>query len=93
MFDGRNIRPGFPEELTIVVSFLNEKAAAGEFEFCDSMTYWEKNERIIRPLGMGHEGGGYYFAVALPLLLLKKTEILFFQKKKIFGGGLGRYTL
>ena len=86
MFDGRNIRPGFPEELTIVVSFLNEKAAAGEFEFCDSMTYWEKNERIIRPLGMGHEGGGYYFAVALAFVATQKDGNLVFALSDIIAG-------
>lgn len=49
MFDGRNTLQRFPNELAKVVNFLNEKVAAGEFEFCDSISYWSKNEKIIRP--------------------------------------------
>lgn len=41
MFDGRNITSGLPDELVKVVDFLNEKASAGEFEFSDSVSYWE----------------------------------------------------
>ena len=33
IFNGRNIIPHSPEELTKVVNFLNEKADVGEFEF------------------------------------------------------------
>ena len=81
MFDGRNTFHGLPEELTKVVNFLNEKAESGEFEFCDSITYWEKNEKIIRPLGMGHEGGGCYFAVALAFVATQKDGNLVFSEK------------
>ena len=49
MFDGRNITSGLPDELVKVVDFLNEKASAGEFEFSDSVSYWENNEHIINP--------------------------------------------
>ena len=44
MFDGRNITSGLPDELVKVVDFLNEKASAGEFEFSDSVSYWENND-------------------------------------------------
>ena len=63
MFDGRNITSGLPDELVKVVDFLNEKASAGEFEFSDSVSYWENNEHIINPSDYSMSGG--YFAVAL----------------------------
>ncbi len=75
-FDGRNNLQGLSEELAKVVNYLNEKAAAGEFEFCDSITYWAKTEKIISPLGMGHDGGGYYFAVALAFIATGKGLII-----------------
>lgn len=65
MFTGRNILTGFPTELTMVVNFLNEKAAMAEFEFNDSVSYWEDNKDIIRPLGLQFDGANFYFAVAL----------------------------
>ena len=81
MFDGRNTLHRFPNELAKVVNFLNEKVAAGEFEFCDSISYWSKNEKIIRPLEMGHDGGGYYFAVALAFVATQKDGNLVFSEK------------
>ena len=81
MFDGRNIIPGLSEELAKVVNFLNEKATAGEFEFSESVSYWAKNEKIISPLGMGHDGGGYYFAVALAFVATQKDGNLVFSEK------------
>ena len=81
IFNGKNIVKGFPEELTKVVNFLNEKAAAGEFEFCDCVTYWANNEKIIRSLGMGHDGGGYYFAVALAFIATQRDGNLVFSEK------------
>ena len=81
MFDGRNTLHRFPNKLAKVVNFLNEKAAAGEFEFCDSISYWSKNEKIIRPIEMGHDGGGYYFAVALAFVATQKDGNLVFSEK------------
>lgn len=80
-FDGRNNLQGLSEELAKVVNYLNENAATGEFEFCDSITYWAKNEKIISPLGMGHDGGGYYFAVALAFVATQKDGNLVFSEK------------
>lgn len=56
MFNGRNIIPDSPDELTKVVNFLNEKTASGEFEFIEIPSYWAKHEGII---AMAHavEGG------------------------------------
>lgn len=68
MFNGRNILPGFPEDLVKVVDFLNEKASSGEFTFSDSFTEWENNEDIIEPLRLSLDGGNYYFAVSLAYL-------------------------
>lgn len=68
MFNGRNILPGFPEDLIKVVNFLNEKASSGEFAFPDSFSEWEDNENIIEPLGLNLDGGNYYFAVSLAYL-------------------------
>ena len=68
MFNGRNILPGFPEDLIKVVNFLNEKASSGEFAFSDSFTDWEDNEDIIEPLRLSLDGGNYYFAVSLAYL-------------------------
>lgn len=59
MFDGRNITSGLPDELVKVVDFLNEKASAGEFEFSDSVSYWENNEHIINP--SDYSMSGCYF--------------------------------
>ena len=65
MFIGKNILPGFPEELTIVVNYLNEKAALGLFSFSDSFLYWEDNESIVDSLELKLDGGSLYFAVSL----------------------------
>lgn len=65
MFNGQNILPGFPENFTKVVGFLNEKATMGEFSFSDSLSCWEDNESIIDPLDLHLDGDGYYYAVAL----------------------------
>lgn len=65
MFNGRNILSDFPEELTKVVTFLNQKASLGEFNFCDSFDEWGENEDIIKPLNLGIYGGTYYYAVSL----------------------------
>lgn len=54
-----------PDKLIKVVDFLNEKVAAGEFEFSDSESCWEDNENIIKLLGLGHDCGEYYFGEAL----------------------------
>lgn len=68
MFNGRNILLDFPENLTKVVNFLNEKASSGEFTFSDSFTEWEDNEDIVEPLGLNLDGGNYYYAVSLAYL-------------------------
>ena len=65
MFNGRNIISDFPDELTKVVSFLNQKASLGEFNFCDSFDEWSENEDIIEPLNLGIYGGTYYYAISL----------------------------
>lgn len=65
MFNGRNILSDFPDELTKVVSFLNQKASLGEFNFCDSFDEWRENEDIIEPLNLGIYGGTYYYAISL----------------------------
>ncbi len=80
-FDGRNNLQGLSEELAKVVDYLNKKAAMGEFEFCDSITYWAKNEKIISPLGMGHDGGEYYFAVALAFIATQKNGNFVFSER------------
>ncbi len=81
MFNGRNIIPDSPEELTKVVDFLNEKAVAGEFEFSEIPSYWAKHEMIIRPLGLGHDGAGYYFAVSLAFIAVKNDGRIIFAEK------------
>lgn len=68
MFNGRNVLSDFPEDLTRVVNFLNEKAILGEFIFSDSLSYWADNEDIIEPLGLKWDGGGFYYAVSLAYL-------------------------
>lgn len=81
MFNGRNIIPNSPEELTKVVNFLNEKAVVGEFEFSETPSYWAKHERIISPLGLGHDGAGYYFAVSLAFIAVKNDGRIVFAEK------------
>lgn len=68
MFTGQNIIEGLPDDLTKVVTFLNEKASTGEFVFCDSFSEWEKAEDITRPLGSKIDMGGYYLATGLAYL-------------------------
>ena len=86
MFDGRNITSGLPDELVKVVDFLNEKASAGEFEFCDSVSYWENNEHIINP--SDYSMSECYFAVALAYIAhLKSGNIIFEETNNI-----GRWT-
>ena len=76
MFNGRNILSDFPEELTKVVTFLNQKASLGEFNFCDSFDEWGENEDIIEPLHLGIYGGTYYYAVSLAYIAnLNEGEI------------------
>ena len=85
MFDGRNILPSFSDELIKVVDFLNEKAAAGEFELSDFVFYWEDNENIIKPLGVGHIGGRYYFAETLAYIAnLKDGDIVFSEYDNVW---------
>lgn len=77
MFNGRNILSDFPEELTKVVTFLNQKASLGEFNFCDSFDEWGENEDIIEPLNLGIYGGTYYYAVSLAYIAnLNEGEII-----------------
>ena len=54
---------------------MNAKAAEGKFEFSDSEYYLEDNENIIKPLGLGHDGGGYYFAEILAYIANLKCVI------------------
>ena len=78
IFNGQNILQGFPEGLTKVVNFLNEKATEGKFTFSDSLSYWEDNEFIINPLGLHLDGDGYYFAVSLAYLAsLREGHVVF----------------
>ena len=65
MFTGQNIIDGLPDDLTRVVTFLNEKATTGEFVFNDSFSEWEEAEDITRPLGSRIDMGGYFFATGL----------------------------
>ena len=81
IFNGRNIVPNSPEKLTKVVNFLNEKAEVGEFEFSETPSYWAKHERIIRSLGLGHDGAGYYFAVSLAFIAVKNDGRIVFAEK------------
>ncbi len=81
IFNGRNIIPNAPEELTKVVYFLNEKADVGEFEFSEKPSYWAKHEGIIKPLGLGHDGAGYYFAVSLAFIAVKKDGDSAYQRE------------
>ena len=81
IFNGRNIIPNSPEQLTKVVNFLNEKAEVGEFEFSEKPSYWTKHERIIRTLGLGHDGAGYYFAVSLAFIAVKNDGRIVFAEK------------
>ena len=81
IFNGRNIVSNFPEELTKVVNFLNEKSEIGEFEFSETPSYWAKHERIIRTLGLGHDGAGYYFAVSLAFIAVKNDGSIVFAEK------------
>ena len=84
IFEGQKNLPGFPDDLIKVVNFLNEKTAAGGFGFSDSISFWENNESIIEPLGLGHVGRGYYFAVGLAYIAkLKNGKISFSKKDKI----------
>ena len=85
MFDGRNILPEFPDELIKVIEFLNNKANLGEFDFCDSISYWEDNEDIIQSLGLGIDGGKYYFAVSLAYIAnLKNGNIIFSENDNVW---------
>ena len=93
MFNGRNIMPNSPEDLTKVVNFLNGKADVGEFEFSEKPSYWAKHEGIIKPLGLGHDGAGYYFAVSLAFIAVKKMVELSLQKRIMCGDGHGRSIL
>lgn len=68
MFNGQNTLPGFPEDLTKVVNFLNEKAAHDEFTFSNSLSYWADHELIVDPLGLGINGDCLFFAVSLAYL-------------------------
>lgn len=85
MFNGRNILSNFPEELTKVVNFLNEKESLGEFEFNEMPSYWAKHERIIEPLGLGLDGAGYFFAVSLAFMATKNDgNIILFEKDHVW---------
>lgn len=81
MFNGRNIVPNSPEELTKVVNFLNKKAEVGEFEFSETPSYWAKHERVIRTLGLGHDVAAYYFAVSLAFIAVKNDGRIVFAEK------------
>lgn len=81
IFNGRNIVSNSPEELTKVINFLNEKAEVGEFEFSETPSYWARHERIIRTLGLGHDGAGYYFAVSLAFIAVKNDGRIVFAEK------------
>lgn len=85
MFDGQNILPEFPDELIKVIEFLNNKANLGEFEFCDSISYWNDNEDVIQSLGLGIDGGKYYFAVSLAYIAnLKNGNIVFSNNDNVW---------
>lgn len=81
MFNGRNIIPNLPEELTNVITFLNEKANDGEFYFSENPSYWAEHEDFIKPLGLGLDGAGYYFAVSLAFLAVKNDGNIVFAEK------------
>lgn len=80
-FIGKNILPGFPEGLSTVVSFLLSKADQGEFTFCDDLSYWEEQEDIVEPLGLGMEGKAYYFAVSLAYIASLHDGTMEFSEK------------
>lgn len=81
MFNGQNILPDFPEGLSKVVTFLKEKAAAGEFVFSDSFSEWEDSEEIINPIGLGIDGDNYYYAVSLAYLAHLSNGRLIFPEE------------
>ena len=78
MFDGRNINLGMPKELVRMVNFLNEKASAGEFEFSDSVSYWENNKHIIE--SFSYDSRGWYFAVAFAYITYMKDGNIIFDE-------------
>lgn len=85
MFIGQNILPDFPEALTKVINFLNERASSGEFVFSDSFSEWESKEDIIDPIGLGIDGDNYYFAVSLAYLANLNNGHLIFPEKAHIG--------
>ncbi|WP_308763763.1 hypothetical protein [uncultured Bacteroides sp.] len=78
MFDGRNINLGMPKELVRMVNFLNEKESAGEFEFSDSVSYWENNKHIIE--SFSYDSRGWYFAVAFAYITYMKDGNIIFDE-------------
>lgn len=85
MFNGQNVLPNFPEGLSKVVNFLEEKASLGEFVFSDSFSEWESNEDVINPIGLGIDGDNYYFAVSLAYLAhLNNGHLIFPEKTHIW---------
>lgn len=80
-FNGKNVLPEFPEDLSKVVNFLLSKADKGEFTFYDDLSYWDDHEDIVEPLGLGLQGDAYYFAVSLAYLAtLHEGSIVFTEK-------------
>lgn len=78
MFKGRNIISGMPEELVEIVSYLNEKTSAGEFEFSNSVSYWENNENIVE--SFSYDKHGWYFAAALAYITYLNGGNIVFNK-------------
>lgn len=78
MFNGRNISLGMPEELVEIVNYLNEKTSTGEFEFSNSVSYWEDKEHIIE--SFSYDKHRWYFAVALAYITYLNDGNIIFDK-------------
>lgn len=91
MFNGRNISLGMPEELVEIVNYLNEKTSTGEFEFSNSVSYWEDKEHIIE--SFSYDKHRWYFAVALAYITYLMMVILFSIRLITLGDGLGHLVL
>ncbi len=78
MFNGRNISLRMPEELVEIVNYLNEKTSTGEFEFSNSVSYWEDKEHIIE--SFSYDKHRWYFAVALAYITYLNDGNIIFDK-------------
>lgn len=77
--------PRFPDELIKVVNFFNKKAAVGEFKICDSASYLQDNEDIVKPQRLGYDDVGYCFAETLAYIAnLEDGNIVFSENDNVW---------